>query len=359
MSVSVDASGLEAGTYRGRIVISASGASNTPRLVLVTLTVTAPPSVPTNEEMEITTGDSTVRLVVPAGAAPSNVDIRLTKLDARSVGAPPVDAERVVLAAEVETFAAGSDAPTPMTYSRGVDLRFALPADDASACTAGRVRVYWVNGGEWTPLDHRCETDDAGAAWAVSTLTHFSTYVLTIDDAPATPTPVPTATPTPLPAPTAAPRPATATPVPTATHTPTAIPTATATPSPATATPMPTATHTPTATPTATHTPTAMPTATHTPTAMPTATHTPTATPTATHTPTATPAATHTPTATFTPVPTAAALSQAIASPTPPAQPEDRGGGSGTIAIVTAALLLVIAAAVLYAMRRAFGRRAK
>ena len=364
VSVSVDASGLEAGTHRGRIVISASGASNTPRLVLVTLTVTAPPSVPTNEEMEITTTDSTVRLVVPAGAAPSNVDIRLTKLDARSVGAPPVDEERVVLAAEVETFAAGSDTPTPMTYSRGVDLRFALPADDASACTAGRVRVYWVNGGEWTPLDHRCETDDAGAVWAVSTLTHFSTYVMTIDDAPATPTPVPTATPTPLPAPTAAPRPATATPMPTATHTPTAIPTAT--PSPATATPMPTATHTPTAIPTATPRPataTPMPAATHTPTAMPTAAHTPTAMPTATHTPTATPTATLTPVptaaATFTPLPTAAALSQTIASPTPPAQPEDRGTGSGTIAIIAAALLLVIAAAVLYAMRRAFGRRAK
>ena len=364
VSVSADASGLEAGTYSGAIVISASGASNTPRLVSVTLTVTAPPTVTTNEEMEITTGDSTVRLVVPAGAAPSNVDIRLTKLDARTVGAPPVDEERVVLAAEVETFAAGSDTPTPMTYSRGVDLRFALPAADASACTAGRVRVYWVNGGEWTLLDHRCETDAAGAVWAVSTLTHFSTYVMTIDDAPATPTPAPTATPTPLPAPTAAPRPATATPVPTATYTPTAMPTATHTP-----TAMPTATHTPTAIPTATHTPTAIPTSTSRPataTPTPAATHTPTATPTDTHTPTATPAATHTPTAmpaaTFTPAPTAAALSQTVASPTPPAEPEDRGGASNTIAIIGMVLLLVIAgaaAARVYTRARGFGRRGR
>ena len=380
VSVSVDASGLDAGTHRGRIVISANGASNTPRAVFVTLIVASPTSaraaVTPNEEMEVTTSDSTVQLVVPAGSAPSNVDIRLTKLDADAPGAPPADAERVVLAAELETFASGSNTPTPMTYSRGVDLRFALSEDDASACTAGRVRVYWVNGGEWTLLDHRCETDDAGSVWAVSTLTHFSTYVMTIDDAPATPTAVPTATPTPLPAPTAAPRPATATPMPMATHTPTAIPTSA--PSPATATPMPTATHTPTAIPTATPSPatdtpvstaTRTPTATYTPTATPTATPSPaTATPmpTATHTPTATPAATHTPTAmptaTFTPVPTAAALSQSIASPTPPAQPEDRGGGPNTIAIIAAALLLVIAgaaAAAVYARTRRFGRRPK
>ncbi len=364
VSVSADASRLNPGTYSGAIVISASGASNTPRLVSVTLTVTAPPTVPTNEEMEVTTSDSTVRLVVPAGAAPSNVDIRLTKLDAGSIGAPPVDEERVVLAAEVETFASGSNTPTPMIYSRGVDLRFALPAADASACTAGRVRVYWVNDGAWTLLDHRCETDAAGTVWAVSTLTHFSTYVMTIDDAPATPTPAPTATSTPLPAPTAAPRLATATPMPTATHTPTAIPTAAHTP-----TAMPTATHTPTAmpmatprpataapTPAATHTPTATPAATHTPTAMPTATHTPTTMPTATHTPTAMPAAT------FTPAPTAAALSQAIASPTPPAHLEDRGGGSITIAIIGVVLLLVIAgaaAARVYARARGFGRRGR
>ena len=385
VSVSADASGLNPGTHRGRISISAPGAANTPRAVFVTLTVTSPTSaraaVTANEEMEVTTGDSTVRLVVPAGAAPSNVEIRLTKLDAASPGAPPVDEERVVLAAEVETFAAGSDTPTPMTYSRGVDLRFALPADDASACAEGRVRMYWVNGGEWTLLEHRCETDAAGAVWAVSTLTHFSTYVMTVDDSPATPTPTPapTATPTPLPAPTAVPSPATSTPMPTATHTPTAIPTAVS--SPTTATPMPTATHTPMAMPTATSRPAAatpVPTATHTPTATPTATHPPTTAtpvPTATpspatatpmpaamHTPTAMSKATYTPTATpagtFTPAPTAAALSQTIASPTPLAQPEDRGGGSDTIAIIGVVLLLVIAgaaAAGVYARARQVG----
>ena len=349
--VSANASGLSPGTHRGRIAISAPGAENTPRMVFVTLVVTSPTStraaVTTNEDTEITTGDSTVQLVVPAGAASSNVDIQVTKLDADSAGAPPADAEQVTLAAEVETFASGSTTPTPMTYSRGVDLRFALPAADASACVEGRVRVYWVNDGEWTLLEHRCETDAAGTVWAVSTLTHFSTYVMTIDDAlptptpeptaPPTATPVPTATSAPTAVPTATPVPATATPVPTATHTPTAIPTAT--PRPATATPIPTATRTPTARPTATPRPptsTPVPTATSVPTAVPTATPVP---------PTATPM----PAATFTPVPPATAVTQAVPEPTstPVAQPEvEDDGGLNMVVIIAVVVVVVIAGAV-------------
>jgi len=360
--VSADTSGLKAGTYSGAIVISASGASNTPRFVSVTLTVTAPPSVrmpvTTDAVTEIATSDSAVRLVVPAGAAPADVEIRVTKLDVESVGSPPGAQERVVFAADVETFAAGSNTPTPMTYSRGVDLRFALPEGDESSCAAGRVRVYWVNGGQWTLLPHRCETDDVGGVWAVCTLTHFSTYVMAIDDAPATPTPAPTATPTPtaVPTATATPMPTatpTRTPVPTATHTPTPVPTTTPTPT-ATHTPVPTATRTPV--PTATHTP--VPTATRTP--VPTATHTPTATATSTPVPTAThtpqPTATPPPTATYTPVSVAAAQPEATASPTPtaPAQPEDRDGGSNVIVVIAVVLLVIAAgaAAVVYLMRR-------
>ncbi len=357
--VSANASGLAAGTHRGSIAISAPGAENTPRMVFVTLVVTSPTSaraaVTTNEETEITTGDSTVQLVVPAGAAPSNVDIQVTKLDAASPGAPPADAERVTLAAEVETFASGSTTPTPMTYPRGVDLRFALPAADASACVEGRVRVYWVNDGEWTLLEHRCETDAAGTVWAVSTLTHFSTYVMTIDDAlptptpeptaPPTATPVPTATSAPTAVPTATPVPATATPVPaTATPVPTAIPTAT--PRPATATPIPTATPRPA---TATPIPTARPTATPRPptsTPVPTATSVPTAVPTATPVP---PTATPMPAATFTPVPPATAVTQAVPEPTstPVAEPEvEDGGGLNMVVIIAVVVVVVIAGAV-------------
>ncbi len=349
--VSANASGLAAGTHRGSIAISAPGAENTPRAVFVTLVVTSPTSarsaVTTNETTEITTGDSTVQVVVPPRAAPSNVDIQVTKLDADSPGAPPADSERVTLAAEVETFASGSTTPTPMTYPRGVDLRFALPAADAAACAEGRVRVYRVDGDEWMLLEHRCETDAAGTVWAVSTLTHFSTYVMTIDDTPATPTPEPTAPPTATPVPTATsaptavptstPVPATATPVPTATSVPTAVPTAT--PVPATATPVPTATSRPTAIPTATPRP-----ATATP--VPTATSRPTAIPTATPVP---PTATPMPAATSTPVPPATAVTQAVPDPTstPVAQPEvEDGGGLNMVVILAVVLVVVIAGAV-------------
>ena len=348
--VSANASGLAAGTYRGRITISAPAAENTPRMVFVTLNVNGPTTAmtPTStpEPTQITTDDSTVQVAVPAAAAPpSNVEIRLTKLDADAPGAPPADQERVVLAAELDTYASGSNTPTPMTYSPGVDLRFALPASDSAACAEGRVRVYRVSGDEWTLLQHRCETDDSGAVWAVSTLTNFSTYVMTIDDTPATPTPEPTAPPT-------------ATPVPTATSVPTAVPTAT--PRPATATPVPTAI--PTATPRpATATP--VPTATRTPTAIPTATPRPaTATPrpTATSVPTATPVpatATPMPAATFTPVPPATAVTQAVATSTPAPEVED-GGGLNMGLIIVVVLVVVIAgaaAAVLYARRGGMG----
>jgi len=198
VQVSVDASGLKAGTYSGAIVIRASGALNSPRSIAVSLTVTAPTTAqtpgPTDEGMTISTSDASARLDVPAGAAPANVEIRITKLDVGPFVSPPGDQERSVAAVDVQTFVDGT--PTPMTYPQGVALRFALPDGEEAACAAGRVRVYQVDGAEWTLLEHRCETDDAGGVWAVTTLTHFSTYVMVIDDAPATPTPVPTATPT-------------------------------------------------------------------------------------------------------------------------------------------------------------------
>ena len=44
---SVNLAGLNAGTYDGAITVSASGATNTPRMIPVTLTLTAPPAQPT------------------------------------------------------------------------------------------------------------------------------------------------------------------------------------------------------------------------------------------------------------------------------------------------------------------------
>ena len=363
VQVSANTSGLMAGTHIGRITITARGAVNTPRLILVTLTVLPPAvriQVPTNEAIDIATSDSTVRLVAPAGAAPRDVEIRLAKLDTMSVGSPPGSRERVALAAELETFVADSTTPTPMTYSRGVDLRFALPEGEEAACAAGRVRLYRVNGGQWTLLEHRCETDDTGGVWAVVTLTRFSTYVMTIDDAPATPTPAPTAPPTAtsVPAATATPMPtATNTPAPTATATRTPVPTATNTPEPtavATATSVPMATATPWPTVTFTPVPMATSVPTATATLVPAATRTPVPTATATPVPTATntpvPTATHTPVS----VPTARPEATATATPTAPAPPEDEDGGPNVIAIIAIVLLLVIAAgvaAVIYLMR--------
>ena len=360
VQVSVDISGLTAGTHNGTFVIRANEAVNSPRTVAVTLTITAPPptSTPgrTIEDTQIETSDASVRVDVPAGAARVDVEIRVTKLDVGTVGTPPSTPERVSSAADVQTFVNG--APTPMTYPEGVDLRFMLPEGDETACVDGRVRVYRVSGEVWTVLEHRCETDDAGREWVVATLTNFSTYVMTIEETPPTPTAVPTATPTAVPTATNTPVP-TATTVPTAAPTDTPVPTATTVPTAMpTDTPMPVATTVPTAVPTATYTPvptaTTVPTAAPTDTPVPTATTVPTAVPTATNTPE--PAATTPPTATRTPVSVAAAQPAATASPTPTAaaQPEDDGGGANVLAIILIALLLIAggAVAVIYLMRR-------
>ena len=45
------------------------------------------------------------------------------------------------------------------------------------------MRVYRVDAGEWELLEHRCETDDTDRVWAVSVLTSFSTFGLTVNDA--------------------------------------------------------------------------------------------------------------------------------------------------------------------------------
>ena len=123
-----------------------------------------------------------LRLIVPENAASAEVDIEVQKLDVESLPAPPGDQERVILAVELQTLAPGTETPQPTTYSPGVELRLLLPEDDAASCDAGRVRVYRVDAGEWELLDHRCETGEDSRVWAVSTLTRFSAFALTVDD---------------------------------------------------------------------------------------------------------------------------------------------------------------------------------
>ena len=397
ITVSVDVSGLEADSYSATIRLTGSDIENSPRRVPVTLTVVSPgyarERVSPNEETVIETPDSAVRLVVPEGAASEDVDIEVERLDAESLTEPPGEHERVVLSVELNTLVPGGDTPRPMTYSPGVELQLLLSDEEEAACDAGRVRVYLVDSGGRSLLEHRCEADETGRVWAVTILTRFSAFMMAIDDAPPTPTPtmtaVPTATPVPTAIPTAAP---TATPVPTPTPTavstatliptptPTAVPTTTPIPTPTktaaptdtpvptafpttitTATPIPTPTTTavPTTTPVPTATPTAVPTATPVPTAIPTVVPTamPTAAPTAA--PTATSIPTATPTSTPTPVPALVILTDTVTpAPGPFPQPEpDAWIVFGPITRAVAGILLLIAIAAFAVAFLAYRRR--
>ena len=187
ITLSVDVSGLEPGSYSATVRISGRRIGNSPQRVPVTLTVRPPgyarERVSPSERTEIVTPDSTVRLIVPENAASAEVDIEIEKLDPASQPSPPGEQERVILTVELQTLAPGSETPQPITFSPGAELRLLLPEDDAASCNAGRVRVYRVSSGEWELLEHRCETDDTDRVWAVSVLTSFSTFGLTVNDA--------------------------------------------------------------------------------------------------------------------------------------------------------------------------------
>ncbi len=186
ITLSVDVSSLEAGSYTASVRISGRRIGNSPQRVPVTLTVRSPgyarERVSPGERTEIVTPDSTFRLIVPENAVSADVDIEAKKLDVDSLPAPPGEQERVVLAVELNTFSPGGETAQPSTYSPGAELRLLLPEDEEASCDAGRVRVYRVDAGEWELLEHRCETDDTDRVWAVSVLTSFSTFALTVDD---------------------------------------------------------------------------------------------------------------------------------------------------------------------------------
>ena len=187
ITLSVDVSSLEAGSYTASVRISGRRIGNSPQRVPVTLTVRSPgyarERVSPGERTEIVTPDSTLRLIVPENAVSADVDIEAKKLDVDSLPAPPGEQERVVLAVELNTFSPGGETAQPSTYSPGAELRLLLPEDEEASCDAGRVRVYRVDAGEWELLEHRCETDDTDRVWAVSVLTSFSTFGLTVNDA--------------------------------------------------------------------------------------------------------------------------------------------------------------------------------
>ncbi len=356
--VTVNAEGLSEGRYRGTVTLRASGAAEKTVSVRMDVTrsesarqpvappvVVAPPPpaattpVPgttpapaaTPAPQVFTTPDRTVYVVIPQGATDQPVEVSVASRAAADLAGAPPEGESVANAVSLDTYALGGETPLEITYAQRVSLRFAMPTGLEMACADGRARVYRVTAdGVWQRVSHHCETDGAGAVYAVVSLNRFSEYALTIaQTAPPTatatpvPTPVPTATPVPTPMPTATPEP-TAPPMPTATATPwlptaTSVPpTTTPAPPPATATPIP-----PTATP--------MPPATATPE--------PTAAPpiiVAQATATAAPATPVPPTATAVPEPTPTAA--------PPPAPEPDAGGGANIALIAIIAIAVLAA---------------
>ena len=80
-----------------------------------------------------------------------------------------------------------------------------LPSNDRTACDEGKTRVYSVEAGTWSLVEHRCETDESDKVWAVTQVERLGQFALVIDDAPVAATPIPVAaavapTPTAIPA---------------------------------------------------------------------------------------------------------------------------------------------------------------
>ena len=209
ISTSVDISGLPEGQYVDVINIQISPAGRSPGQVIVVLDVLPPDYirqfVSRDEGGIVVLPDGTVRLVVPPGSPPKDVDIELMKLNTEAHGEPLRDSERVVLALDSNTYSPGGDTPEDVAYSPAAELWLRLPSNDRTACDEGKTRVYFVEAETWSLVEHRCETDESGHAWAVTQVERLGQFALVIDDAPvvATPTPVAAAvapTPTAIPA---------------------------------------------------------------------------------------------------------------------------------------------------------------
>ena len=143
--------------------------------------------------------DGTVKLVVQPLSPPGDVDVELMKVNLRSHGTAPAAHERVVVVLETNTYKPDGEDPIDVVYTPEAELWLRLQEEDASVCDEGRARVYSVVSGQWHLMEHRCERDESGYAWVVTSVERLGKFVLAIDDAPAT------ATPTPAPAALAAP----------------------------------------------------------------------------------------------------------------------------------------------------------
>ena len=209
ITASVDSSELASGQYVDVINIQISPAGRSPGQIIVVLDVLPPDYirqfVSRDEGGVVTMPDGTVKLVVPPGSPPKDVDIELMKVNLQAHGQPPGEQERVVVAIESNSYEPDGDTPEDVAYTPAVELWVQLPQEDAAACDEGKTRVYSVEAETWSLVEHRCEIDESGQVWAVTPVERLGQFALVIDDAPvvATPTPVAAAvvpTPTAIPA---------------------------------------------------------------------------------------------------------------------------------------------------------------
>ena len=214
ITASVDSSALASGQYVDIINIDVSSSGKSPAQVIVVLDVLPPDYirqfVSRDEGGVVVLPDGTVKIVVQPLSPPKDVDIELMKLNLQAYGQPLGEQERVVVAIESNTYEPGGDTPEDVAYAPYVELWVQLPQEDAAACDESRARVYSVQSGAWSPIEHRCETDESGNVWVVAEVERLGAFALVIDDAPVSPTPTPVAaavaaTPTPTAIPASAP----------------------------------------------------------------------------------------------------------------------------------------------------------
>ena len=173
--VSADISGLGVGTHTAAIRITAPGSSNSPQTVSVSLAITEPvPLKPDNcqERTVIESSDGTLRVVVPPNSAPCDTGITVESLDADSRKTPEGKSVEVVRLGEVSAASADSRIDAA--------LWALLPGDRVSGCAEAAAAMYRVDGDSWDLLTFRCESDTQGHIWAVSPLTSFGVYAVTL-----------------------------------------------------------------------------------------------------------------------------------------------------------------------------------
>ena len=188
ITASVDSSELASGQYVDVINIDVTSSGKSPGQIIVILDVLPPDYirqfVSRDEGGVVVLPDGTVKLIVQPLSPPRDVDIELMKLNLQAHGQPPGEQERVVVAIESNTYEPGGDTPEDVAYAPYVELWVQLPQEDAAACDENRARVYSVQSGDWSLIEHRCETDESGNVWAVTQVERLGAFALVIDDAP-------------------------------------------------------------------------------------------------------------------------------------------------------------------------------